>query len=164
MHPWILLAVFLAQTAAPPATPSTDAATPAAWAPPATQPGEDGWLVYEDAPTWTAETVGDLRPGNATPEAAVVHYLASRVRGDEAYRETLLLASVGDDRMARKLAEHDRWTFHAFRLVSRKERESGELWIKVWMRISFENDMDSGQDEFTVSCSRGACVLLNVPT
>ncbi len=133
------------------------------YVPPAAKPAADGWSLYESAPTWTADTVADLHPGNATAEAAVVHYLASRVRGDRAFEEVLPLGIVGDGPMVRKLAEHGQWTFHAFRLVGRKETGSGELWIKVWMRISCEGDEDSGEDEFTVSCSRGTCIVTSVP-
>jgi SH3 domain-containing YSC84-like protein 1 len=133
------------------------------YAPPSVRPGEDGWSLYDVAPTWNADTVAGLRPGNTTAEAAVVHYLASRVRGDKAFEDVLPLGITGDERMQRKLAEHQEWTFHAFRLVGRKEAPSGEQWIKVWMQISSENDEDSGEDEFTVLCSRDACIVTSVP-
>jgi hypothetical protein len=134
------------------------------YAPPDVRPGENGWSLYENAPTWRADTVAGLRPGNTSAEATVVHYLASRVRGDRAFAEVLPLGITGDERMQRKLAEHDQWTFRAFRLVGRKEAESGELWIKVWMQISCEGDEDSGEDEFTVLCNEGTCLVTSVPT
>lgn len=164
MHLWILLAALLAQTTPPPTSTPADTPSTGTYAPPATQPGDDGWLRYDKAPTWMKDTVDDLAPGAATPEAAVVHYLASRVRGDKRHEEVLPPTGERGDRLNRKLAEHDRWTFHAFRLVSRKDRESGELWIKVWMRISMENDMDSGEDEFTVICGEDGCIVTGVPT
>jgi len=164
VEPLAVEAQLIEMLAGPPAAVPVEDAGETAYAPPSTRSGSDGWLEYVDAPTWDADGVADLRPGNVTPEAAVVHYLASRVRGDRRFGEVLPPPDAPDGRLTRGLAEHDRWTFHAFRLVSRKDRDDGSSWIKVWMRISFEGDMDSGQDEFTVTCSDGVCVVTDVPT
>lgn len=147
-----------------PAEPITDGGGWTPYSPPRTRPGEDGWLLYQGSPTWDASTAVDLRPGNGSAEAAVVHYLASRVRGDRRFDEVLPAADNCGGRLTRALSEHDSWTFHAFRLVGRKELEPGALWIKIWMQISFEGDMDSGEDEFSVLCTGDACVVTDVPT
>jgi hypothetical protein len=164
VEPLEVEAQLLEMMAGPPALAPVEDAGEVAYSPPGTRAGEEGWLVYADAPTWDASNAAGLRPGNASPEAAVVHYLASRVRGDRRFGEVLPPPDAPGGRLTRGLAEHDRWTFLGFRLVARKDREDGSAWVKVWMQISFEGDVDSGQDEFTVHRIDGVWVVTDVPT
>jgi hypothetical protein len=146
-----------------PARAADDPPSAQDYAPPDVRPGESGWSLYENAPTWTADTVAGLRPGNATAEATIVHYLASRVRGDRAFAEVLPLATAGAERLRRKFADHDRWTFHAFRLVGRKEVGSCETWLRVWMQTSCSDGEATGEEQYSVCCSRGNCVVVSFP-
>ena len=130
---------------------------------PKTKPKDkDGWLNYLDPPSYDAQSVSGVFPGTASPEAAVVHYLASRVRGDKRYRETL--SASCDRRCASKLEDHDQWTFLAFRLVGKKEYAPGKLWVKVWFQIEYEGQRDDGEDDFEVLEEAGAYRILYVPT
>lgn len=146
-----------------PAGAGQEAPAPAqAFAAPATRPGEEGALEYVDPPRYDASNVADLAPGAASPEAAVVHYLASRVRGDQRYREVMTAYCKGD--CAESLAEHDGWKFRAFRLVSRAPDDAGGLWIEAWFEVEIEGQVDSGSDEFTVTKGPDGWRIVEVPT
>ncbi len=129
---------------------------------PATRPREDGAAEYVDAPRYDASNVAGLAPGASSPEAAVVHYLASRVRRDDRYREVMTQYCKGD--CAENLAEHDTWKFRAFRLVSRQPDDAGGWWIEAWFEIEFEGGVDSGSDEFTVVKAADGYRIVEVPT
>lgn len=111
---------------------------------------------------YDATNVIGVFPGIASPDAAVVHYLASRVRGDERYRETL--TADCDRRCALKLKDHDGWKFLAFRLVGKKEYAPGRVWVKVWFEIEFEGRRDAGIDEFDLREEQDGYRILYVPT
>ncbi len=136
------------------------AAAPA-FTPPVTRAGEEGQAKYVDPPTYDATKVADLAPGTGSPEAAVVHYMASRVRGDRRHREVMSRACSSD--CAEALAEHDQWKFRAFRLVAREAESPDRVWITVWMQIEYEGEMDEGEDEFTVVEEAGQFRILEVP-
>lgn len=159
----ILLAGVTAhtQTTAPSTTPT---AAPADFVPPSTSPGDDGWLVYVDAATYTAENVADLAPGTSTAEAAVVHYFASRVRGDQRFREVLAPAEHASRWQEEGIAQHDEWSFNSFRLVGRKDNPDGQTWIRVFFEITFGDRTDSGTDECTVQQIDGQWFVIDVPT
>ncbi len=147
----------------PPADDPSTAVPPAAtgYAPPESNEDADGNLVYVDPPSYDASGVVDLAPGTATPEAAVVTYLASRIRGDERYREVMVADC--ERRCQRGLAEHDTWTFLEFRLVSRGQ-EQDRLYFKAWFKITYEGDEDEGTDDFTLIRENGEWRIAEVPT
>lgn len=148
--------------ATPPNPPAAGVvAASSTFTPPATRASEEGPLNYVDPPTYDATKVADLAPGTGSPEAAVVHYMASRVRGDRRHREVMSRACSSD--CAEALAEHDRWKFRAFRLVAREADSPGQVWITVWMEIEFEGERDEGEDQFTVVEEAGQFRILEVP-
>lgn len=124
------------------------AAETSRFAVPATRPGTGGFVEYVDAPTITAGAAGGLAPGTASPEAAVTHFYASRIRGDERWREVLVAKPSG--RLDRTLAELDGWKFRSFRLVGRKDKSEAAAWVKVWFEIEAGGGVDSGTDEVGV--------------
>ncbi len=124
----------------------------------------NGWLVYAESAELREADVADMTPGNSSPEAAVSHYMASRIRGDRRFEEVLPSDSQRSSRLTRGLEEHDSWTFTAFRLVQRQAEDSGEIWVKVFFEISYEGDVDSGTDEFTVRKEGSVWVIVEVPT
>jgi len=143
---------------------ATSTASGSSYQPPQTEPGDDGWTTYVDPVTWTARNTGDLRPGDASAEAAAVHYLASRVRGDRAFTQVLPPPGQRGERLTRQLRDHDAWRFHGFRLIGRKDAGEGDVWIKVWMEISAEGDHDEGTDELTLRPVGERWVVVEVPT
>ncbi len=132
-----------------------DAGAPSAWSDLATR--DD---AYTNAVEYTAANVVGVFPGGVTPEAALTHYLASRVRRDERFRE--VMSASCDERCTRNLAEHDKWTFTRFQLLSKKgspERVS----VKVQMTVQFGKESNTGTDQFLVVRERGAWRIAAVP-
>ena len=150
-------------------TPSSDGAAAAgpstsgmsAFTVPATGAGKNGWAEYVDSPAYDSSNVAGVAPGRDSPEAAVVHYLASRVRGDSRYQE--VMASACSSKCARGLAKHAEWTFLGFRLVARKDAGDGELWVKAWFKIRANEREDSGTDEFTLTRASDGWRISEVP-
>ncbi|HEY0137908.1 MAG TPA: hypothetical protein VGB85_27670 [Nannocystis sp.] len=127
---------------------------------PALEQGKGRTAKYVDAPKYDANNVADMVPGASSPEAAVVHYLASRIRGDEHYREVMLArCSRGCG-----LAYHDRWKFRAFRLVSRTQVATGKFEVKAWFEVKAQGSVESGEDEFTVVAEGDEFRIAEVPS
>lgn len=129
---------------------------------PASRAGADGWSEYVDAPTIDAAAARQLAPGDASPEAAVSHFYASRIRGDGRYREVLV--APPSSRLERGLAELDDWKFRRFRLVGVKERAPGSLWVRVWFEIEVGGKSDGGTDEVGLRQVDGRWRIESVPT
>jgi len=115
---------------------------------PQTQEGDDGWLNYVDAPETGPDDAGSLNPAPGSAEAAVVKFLASRMRGDDAWEDALV--TERSSRLERKIAEWDEWKIEGFQLRGRKPARGDGVYVKVFFRISIDGDSDSGTDEFEV--------------
>lgn len=100
---------------------------------PETFEAEDGWQFYTNAPAWDLPAVAELFPGDATPEAAVVHFYASRMRQDLRWED--VLPAVRSDQLVRKLAKMDAWKVLGLRLVARKQRSDRRWYVKVHLDL-----------------------------
>jgi hypothetical protein len=156
----LLLAATLTAACAGGATGA--AGETSAYTPPAGESGENGWTTYRDAPTLDRSSAAGVYPGDASVEAAVTHFYASRLRGDDRYREVLVPSP--SDRLERGLDEYDDWTFRAFRLVGKKETAGGGTWVKVWFEIEVDGDTDDGTDDVSVEPVDGALRIAEVPS
>jgi hypothetical protein len=120
--------------------------------------------MYVDAPEISAENAAGLSPGTSSPEAAVVHYFASRIRGDTDYEQVLAPPEHRESRLDRAVEEHNSWQFTGFRLVGRKDYRDGILLIQVWFSIEYNGRTDSGTDEAAVQQFDGQWYVVGVPT
>lgn len=118
------------------------------YTPPGTEAAADGWLTYVGAPMVDRAAAEELDPAPDSPESAVVKFLASRARGDDAWREAIVSDPSG--RTQRALGAWDEWQLERFQLRGRKDPRSDEAYIKVFFEISVEGDTDDGEDEFEV--------------
>ncbi len=146
----------------PTAAPLVTAAASEGFVPPATRPGENGWEMYVDPPTLTSENVTGLKPGNDTPEAAVAHFYASRIQGDKLWEQVLV--SPRSKRLERKLSRLEKWKFLEFRLVKRKARDGGGLWMKIHMVVEINGKQDSGTDDVGLVKKGDEWFIESVPT
>ena len=117
---------------------------------PATTAGDDGWQMYVDAPTVDADDAERLDPEPLdSPEAAVVKFLASHVRGDDQWKQTRPV-NMGD-RGQRAFDQWQDWDLESFQLRGRKPYGDGSrAWVRVHFVISANGDTDEGEDEFDV--------------
>jgi len=141
----------------------------AAWTPPATRPGDDGWEMYLDAQTLTPQTAAAFRPGFETPEAALLSFYASRMRGDDDWKQALAAEgnpafADGDlKRLGRKLEKAKDWKYLEVRLIGKKPNDE-ELYVKVFMKIAIGSEVEDGTDEATLVQVGGRWYVLAIPT
>lgn len=135
-------------------------ATP--YTPPAATAGADGWETYADAPMVDASAARGLDPAPDSPEAAVVKFLASRVRGDDAW-EGAMVASPSD-RAKRSLSEWDEWELARFQLRGRKATGADSYYVKTFFEIAVDGDTDEGEDEFEVVREDGGWRVATPPS
>ncbi|MBI2901622.1 MAG: hypothetical protein HYY17_15675 [Planctomycetes bacterium] len=132
---------------------------------PDTKPGaKEGWEDYVEPPMYDAEKVKDLAPGLDSPEAAVVHFYASRIRGDEKWKEALPPREKWDKSLERKLAKMEKWVFKKMQLVGRKKVGEDEWYVKIYMEVEIEGKKDSGKDTATVRRIEGKWYVARPPT
>ncbi|MFN7142678.1 MAG: hypothetical protein ACK4YP_02800 [Myxococcota bacterium] len=122
----------------------------------------DGWQFYIDAPTWDGASVADLAPGTTSPEAAVVHFYASRIRGDTRWEE--VLPAERTDLLARKLARMDGWAIRNLRLVARKQRSPARWYVKVALDLVRDGKEVAFRDDATVEREGERWVVARPPT
>lgn len=129
---------------------------------PDTVPGENGWENYVDPVMIDRATAATVRPEPASPEAAVALFLASRIRGDNAWQG----AMSGDlDRKGRKSVKNWRdWTLNAAQIKARKLRGEDRAYISVWMDVTIDGDAETGTDDFTVRREANGWRISGVPS
>ncbi len=160
-----------AEMAPPPTTAAPHQGTE--YVPPATTPGVDGWVMYVNAKPYTPANVKDFRPGFATPEAALLHFYASKMRGDEDWKQALVNESIPDwdrvfsaamfKRLQEKLDRSRNWNYLEISLVGKKE--SGDrIHIKIKARIEAGGRMESGTDDATLMKIGDRWVVVSIPT
>jgi len=132
------------------------------YSPPRTQERDDGWLIYVDAADIGPELAADLNPSPASPEAVVVKFLASRMRGDSLWQETLV--ADRSSRLQRKIAKWQEWTVAGFQLRGRKAARSDGVYVKVFFRVSIDGDNDEGTDEFQVVSEADGWRIADIPS
>lgn len=130
--------------------------------PPATRPGPEG-EEYVDAPELNESTTEGLYPGHASPEAALVHFYASLIRGDERWKEVAHPEGLGE--LQETLEEIASWKFLKVRLVGKQQADTDgdTLWIRVEMTIEVDGETDAGVDEATVQKIDGSWYVVEIP-
>lgn len=138
------------------------APVPSPYTPPATRASADGNDAYVDPPLVDRSAAAALDPVLGTPEAAVVKFLASRVRGDERWREAL--AAPLDPAAERALAEWAQWQVQRFQLRGRETTRDGRVRVSAWFEIAVEGTVDDGEDEFELALADGVWRIVRPPT
>ncbi|MCP4216990.1 MAG: hypothetical protein GY765_20235 [bacterium] len=131
--------------------------------PPEVKAGENGWQDYVDPPMLDKGTVKDLKPGQGSPEAAVVHFYASKVRGDEAYNDVLLPLEKRARKLTHTMEKSKDWKFLKFQLKGKKKLEGNRYWIKIYFELSIKGKTDGGEDEAQVRFIDGKWYVYTVP-
>jgi hypothetical protein len=141
----------------------TGAATPSesTYVAPVSQPGSDGWETYPTAGMVDAAGAEWLNPIPDSPEAAVVKFLASRMRGDDAWQGAMV--SSPSDRAKRSLDEWEEWQLSRFQLRGKKETGADSYYVKTYFEIAVDGDTDEGEDEFEVVREAGGWRVASPP-
>ena len=131
-------------------------------------PSDKGWEIYIDPPIINIDSAKSLYPKMITPEAAVVYFYASKIRGDNDFKKALPpienLTNRNKKKLKYKLEKMSKWKFIELKLVKRKKISTTQYWIKIYMKVSIKGRIDSGTDEAEVSFIDGKWYLSMPPT
>jgi len=129
---------------------------------PETAPGENGWENYVDPPMIDRAAATNLRPEPNSPEAAVILFLASRIRGDQAWQDAM---TADPDRKAKKsVKQWKQWKLNAAQIKARKMRSEDRGYVSVWMDLTIDGDAETGTDDFTVRREADGWRISGVPS
>lgn len=124
----------------------------------------EGWEVYSNPLVLNKENVKGLSPGTGSPEAAVVHFYASKIRGDDCFNQVLPADRKKYPRVDRSLKRMADWKFIEVKLVSRKKKYTERYWIRVEMKIEIKGKVDTDMDEARVRIINGQWYVTEPPT
>ena len=130
--------------------------------PPFLKKNSDGWENYSVPIILTTDTVKGYAPGTGSPEAPVIHFYASKIRGDHCFKQVLF--SKREDLLNRKLKQMQNWKYIEIRLIKRKKVAETKFWINIFMKLEIDGKIDSGSDEVSVEKIDGAWYIRNLPT
>jgi hypothetical protein len=131
---------------------------------PVASPAEaDGWETYIDIFAVTIKNAKGFNPGNVSPEAALIQFYASLIRGDNCYK-TALPPGKTDSDLQNSIDEVTSWKFHEIRLEKRKKLSEDSYWISLWMKIEFQGEIESGTDDATLKKIGGKWYIVDPPT
>ena len=130
--------------------------------------------AYVEPFAFDESNVAGVAPGQATPEAAVVHFYASRIRADERYSEVL---NPSLD-LSEALVEMSGWTFHFFELRQRYVVDLDNFWrayefsasqgqlvqINMLFEITHDGVREWATGEVLVQSIGGLWVMADLPT
>ena len=107
-------------------------------------------------------TARGLDPAPTSAEAAVVKFLASHARADDAWRDATTASPSG--RSERALEEWEEWQLERFQLRGRKDLGADSAYVRVFFEISIDGRSDGGEDEFEVAREAGGWRVTQPPT
>jgi len=132
------------------------------YTPPQIVQGEGGWESYIEPLMINPDTAQGLSPDPDTPEAAVVRFLASRIRGDRAWQD-VMVADPGR-KTKKALKTWSRWTLNAAQIQSRKMRGENRGYVRVWVDLTIDGDNETGSDDFTVKRETDGWRISEIPS
>lgn len=141
---------------------SAPALADTSYTPPEVAQGDNGWETYIDSRMLDANSAAGLKPEPTSPEAAVVLFLASRIRGDSAWKDAVVDSPGRKTNKALK-AWND-WTLNAAQIRARKMKGEDRGYMRVWIDITVDGDTDSGTDDFTFKREGDGWRISEVPS
>jgi len=119
---------------------------------------------YISSPLYEGTEAGDCNPKpDSSPEAAVVKFLASQARGDDAWKSALIPEADRNDRLTRKLNSWGEWKITKWQL-RKLQLEETRAYITVYFEISYEGGLDDVEDEFELRLKDGVWLIVYPPT
>jgi hypothetical protein len=126
------------------------------------QVDKDGWEKYVNTINLDQKIVSGLNPGLGSPEATVVQFYSSIIRGDKCF-ELALPVNRDKYEIDQSLKEISSWKFIEVKLLARHKNGDDSYWIKLKMKIKIEGSIESGTDEATVKRINGKWYVVEIP-
>lgn len=95
-------------------------------------------------------------------ESMVTYYFASRIRGDEKWKEVLPDPSLWTDRMIYSIEKHNQLNFTKYKNLGFYEGEYG-AYVKVFIWVEMNGKSDGGIDDVTLKQENGQWIIWKVP-
>lgn len=132
------------------------------YSPPKIAQGEGGWESYVDPLMIDTNTAAGLNPDPDSPEATVVLFLASRIRGDDAWTKAM---TSNPNRKAKKaLKKWKGWKLNTAQIQSRKQKGNDRYYVRAWFELVIDGDKETGSDDFTVIREDGGWRISGIPS
>ena len=94
----------------------------------------------------------------------VNYFYASRIRGDEKWKNVLQPENEWSDRLKYSLEKYEKWKFTNFHLVKKKRYSEAGWWIGVYFEIEVNGKTDGGNDEVTMEFNGSEWIIVGLPT
>lgn len=118
---------------------------------PATEPRDGGWEAFVEPMRIEMAGSSDVKPGCDSPEAAVAHFYASLMRGDDAWKQAVPGPDGDrDDVLRRKLETLLSWEFKAVELRQRRLRGTSRASVRVYLEVVTPEGPDEAEDDVEV--------------
>lgn len=105
-----------------------------------TQDLKDSLITKQNAHLITSYDIDNI-------ESMVTFYFASRIRGDEKWKEVVPKESVWTSRMRYSIQKHDTWEFIKFQNLGYLKDKYGNSGVKVYFCITYNGREDCGKDD-----------------
>lgn len=125
---------------------------------------EYDWNFYEDPDVidqTNASVFTDFSTDN--PESMVEYFYASKIRGDEKWKDVLQPEDKWSSRLKYSLDKYENWKFVNFHLVKKKRHSESGWWIAVYFEIEYNGRKDGGTDEVSLQFNGSEWVITEVP-
>ncbi len=130
-----------------------------------TDASDEVWKSYTDEKTVTPANAASFKTRENTPESIVRYFYASRMLGDQRWKEVIPSEADRSSRLKSELNKYDGWLFVEMKLISKMKNEAGNWWIKIDMKIKINGQIDGGEDEVEVKqLPDGTWIIIDVPT
>ncbi|MFK7783464.1 MAG: tetratricopeptide repeat protein [Crocinitomicaceae bacterium] len=125
---------------------------------------EYDWNFYEDRVIINEANASDFMDFSTDdPESMVKYFYASKIRGDEKWKNVLQSESQWSSRLKYSLDKYEKWKFVNFHLVKKKRHSESGWWIAVYFDIEVNGDTDGGIDEVSLRFNGSEWVITEVP-
>lgn len=125
---------------------------------------EYDWNFYEDPDLIDATNASVFNTFKKDdPESMVEYFYASKIRGDEKWKNVLQSENQWSERMKYSLRKYENWNFTTFHLVKKKRHSGSGWWIAVYFEIEVNGEKDGGTDEVSLQFNGSEWIITEVP-
>ena len=127
--------------------------------------GQSGdWEYYIGKPYIDQANATEYLTFENTPESVVTFFYASKIRNDKQWLEVVPLKENRSIRLSNKLDHYHQCTFTRFRLIGKKDDLDNRLWLKIYMEIENDGEVNKAVSKVSVELIEGHWLITSVPS